>query len=184
MSLITRHCFLLDSCPDRAHSSVKDVICVVSSIPVPLRSKNDLVQILTSEKQIPTKPIASWMTTNLKKVPTSNGNGFHFMFDLDVVHGILHDFSKQDMMKLIRDCCLAHNGNTTGDGDHKTNATIHQIVAKRNDAWTDDILQKLEDIQQDSSSSSSSLNIVKLDAGHWVHMDDLDGLMKALIRAF
>jgi len=73
----------------------------------------------------------------------------------------------------------------------KNTSSIHKIIAARNSTWTNDILQELETIrgESDNSSSSSSsspppLHLVTLDAGHWVHIDDLDGLMKSMTTAF
>ena len=174
-----KHCWILDSCPGKVHSSVANVIAAVSSIQMPISSKKELVRILTNEKNIDLA-IASWMTTNLQKAGQGQGQGFDFMFDLDVVKDILENFPQQDMMGMLRDCIEMG----------KNTSTIHKIIAARNSAWTNDILQELETIRResdDSSSSSSSppsLNLVTLDAGHWVHIDDLDGLMKSMTTAF
>ena len=132
------------------------------------------------------------------------------MFDLDVVSGILEDFSNQDMFQLLRECMsvnvdidVNHNPNTKTNAEHNDNhgmrrektrgnrTTIHKVIAARNAAWTRDILNELKQIQlqaaytdNDDGGDGGGLKLSTLDAGHWVHVDDLDGLLKIMSKEF
>ena len=179
-----KHCWILDSCPGKAHASVAGVIDAVSSIPMPIGSKQELVTKLR-EKDI-SKPIASWMTTNLKKIQDTNENGsgthsegFEFMFDLNVVRGILNDFPRQDMLQQLQYCCTA-----VSTSPSPSPSMIHKVIAGKNQAWTSDVLKVLEDIQRKSDGENISLNLVTLDTGHWVHTEDLDGLVRVMVKTF
>ena len=191
---LPQHTWILDSCPGKAHSSVANVIHAVSSIQMPVRSKQQLVQILTQEKHID-HSIASWMTTNLKQVQHQHQHqhhekGFDFMFDLQVVHSILNDFGNQDMMHQLRECMLHSNYDIDSNSDMNTvsstsTSTIHKVIASRNDSWSPDILQELNSIQSmQHANAHANLNLVTLDAGHWVHVDALDALLEQMVKEF
>mmetsp|Transcript_29514 Transcript_29514/g.45050 ORF Transcript_29514/g.45050 Transcript_29514/m.45050 type:complete len:440 (+) Transcript_29514:29-1348(+) len=176
-----QHCFILDSVPGMAHASVDHVLRAIESVPIPIASKKDLVQFLTQDQNV-SKAIAHWMTTNLRSyddqsASTSSGNkgGFEFTFDMSVARGVLDDFPQQDMLLMIRDCV------SVSDAD-SINRTIHKIMASKTGAWTDEMVDELEEIQSDYFDDR--LKLVTLDAGHWVHIDDLEGLMVALRAGF
>lgn len=168
-----QHCFILDSVPGTAHASVDHVLRAVESVPIPITSKKDLVQFLTHDQNVG-KAIAHWMTTNLRpyddRSGSGNKSGFEFTFDMSVARGVLDDFPQQDMLQMIRDCVSGAE-----------NSTIHKIMASKTGAWTEEMVDELEEIQSDYYDG---LKLVTLDAGHWVHMDDLDGLMVALRDGF
>jgi hypothetical protein len=187
-------CWILDSCPGKAHESVAGVIEAVSSINMPIGSKKELVEALM-EKNI-SNAIASWMTTNLQRNRTRSGNGlgYEFMFDLDVVRGILNDFPEQDMFQQLRESIEfeihpqnigSGSGSGTGTGNKRT---IHKVIAGRNSAWSSDILEELGAIRIQAMNSSGKnghdLKVLTLDTGHWVHIDDLDGLIRAMTKEF
>ncbi|GFH52698.1 hypothetical protein CTEN210_09174 [Chaetoceros tenuissimus] len=167
------HTWILDSAPGIAHSSVANVIQAIKSIPTPFQSKQDLIEILTTQHNID-KAIAMWMTTNLKRHP--NG-GFEFIFNLDTVEQVLQDFPKQDMLKIIQDV-LFH--------DLNMEKKIHKIIAKRNDAWNSQLMETLYAMQSEvgNTGKQRELNLVSLDAGHWVHVDALDSLLEHMLKEF
>ena len=168
-SILPPRCtWLLDTVPGKAHASVSNVIQALTNINMSsIKSKQELVKVLTLEQKVD-KSIANWMTTNLRK--TEDGQ-FEFMFDLDIAKGVLEDFPKQDFMKLIDYCTSVE----TSD-DEK----VYLVMAGKNNAWTDGIVNDLELLAQ-----HRELELVSLPkAGHWVHVDDLDGLMSAMEECF
>ncbi len=160
--------WILDSVPGKAHSSVSNVIQALTNINLAtISSKQDLVKVLTSEYKID-KGIADWMTTNLQK---SNDDRFKFMFDLDIVQGVLNDFPKQDFMQLIKDSTFSVDINE---------GKVYLVMAGKNSAWTSDIVEDLRYLEE-----NQNLQLISLPkAGHWVHVDDLDGLMSAMEQCF
>lgn len=175
--------WLLDTVPGKAHSSVSNVIQALTNINLAtIKSKQDLVTVLTSEHKID-KSIANWMTTNLRK--NNETNRFEFMFDLDVAKSVLNDFPKQDFMKLIEDTTSrnsngSRNHQNSNDSFHGSSQKVYLVMAGKNSAWTSDIVTDLQHLQQ-----HQELELVSLpNAGHWVHVDDLDGLMNAMEECF
>jgi alpha/beta superfamily hydrolase len=164
-----KYTWLLDTVPGKAHASVGGVIKALTNIELTkIKSKQDMIIMLTSQGI--DKAIANWMTTNLKK---TGNNQFEFMFDLEVAQGVLDDFPKQDFMKLI-DCC------TTTTSTFHDEEKVYLVMAGKNGAWTKDIVKGLQFYED-----NHELVLVRLPkAGHWVHVDDLDGLMSAMEKSF
>lgn len=186
-----QQCWILDSCPGNAHASVAEVIEAVSSIQMPVRTKKELVDKLRAMNI--SKAIASWMTTNLQMVNKEPNRGqdgreknsqksYEFMFDLDVVKGILKDFPEQDMLRQIRECIQYETPQQSS-----VKKVIHKVIAGKNGAWNDEILDELKDIQREAEKlkyADHDLKMTTLDAGHWVHIDELDGLIKTMAKEF
>jgi Predicted hydrolases or acyltransferases (alpha/beta hydrolase superfamily) len=187
-------CWILDSCPGKIHSSVRKVVEAVASIDMPIQSKKELVRILTKEKNLDPS-IAAWMTTNLKSVGDATAGAgageqqqqqYEFMFDLNVIQDILQDFPRQDMMRMLQECFMTGpNGSEAGAA---IRGNIHMVIASKNKSWTSDILEQLETIRQGNdfknknALASMQLNLLHLDAGHWVHVDALDELVVAMAK--
>ena len=155
--------WILDSVPGQAHSSVENVLSAVSSVPMPIASKKELVSFLTSEKKI-SPEIASWMTTNLKG---NSKSGFDFTFDLNVANSLIQDFVKQDYISYLHHVPRSDN--------YDSDCKVHIVRAGKNSSWNTDILQRLGEVD------SEFLKVHVLpEAGHWVHVDDLEGLLQLM----
>ena len=77
-----------------------------------------------------------------------------------------------------------------------SSSSVHLVMAGKNNNWTEEIVSKLKSIhtyrrgEEEESSSlsyhptqSSSFQMHKLEkAGHWVHVDDLEGLFRLMIN--
>ena len=108
---------------------------------------------------------------------------------------LVQNFADQDFVGMIREVVesapSSNDNYEVTDLEKRSNNNISKVVqlvmAGKNESWTETILSELETIQplQPSRSSrplSSSFKMHKLDkAGHWVHVDDLDGLMKLMV---
>ena len=162
--------WLLDAVPGHAHSSVENVIRAVSSIEIPISNKKQLVHDLT-EKKLIDPAIAAWMTTNL--IPMKDSNGFDFSFDLDIVLCILDQFQNQDFNQILKDIQMSRSASQS--------CQIHMVRALKNKSWTTDILQSFRPFM---NSSQNFLKIHELNTGHWVHVDDLNGLLNVLNPSF
>lgn len=180
-----RQTWVLDAVPGRADPSVHNVLRAVSSLPTPIPSKSWLVDTLVKEYGM-SKGVAMWMATNLR----DNGQGgdvksFDWIFDLDIANDLVENFSEQDIVEMIRgvtseSTALAEKG---VDNGRDNNSTVQLVMAGKNKLWSEAIVSKLESLPSFNSSSSSSLfQMHTLDkAGHWVHVDDLEGLLKLMV---
>ena len=182
--------WLLDTVPGQAHSSVSNVIQALRNIDVSrIKNKQELVQILTIEEKIE-KSIAQWMTTNLKKKEDGDKSSFEFMFDLDVAIGVLNDFPKQNFMQLVKDCTSMGTGtvsvgsSSSSSSNHHNdndNDKVYLVMGGKNKSWTDEIVSEFKWLE----NNHHKMELVSLPkAGHWVHVDDLDGLMDVMNSCF
>ena len=157
-----RQTWILDSVPGTPDPSVHSVIKAISSIPLPISSKSNLTKTLINEHGF-NRTIGMWMASNLK--PTDGG--FQWIFDLDVANELLSNFASQNFRDLIRHVV--------------TGKEVHLVMAGRNREWTEEIVNSLKSIPRDSVEMFQ-LHSLK-NAGHWVHVDDLEGLLELMIKA-
>jgi hypothetical protein len=109
------------------------------------------------------------------------------VFDLDIANELIMNFDNQDFVNMIS------NITSTPDPYSSTlSLSVHLVMAGKNNNWTEEIVSKLKSIhtyqrEEESSSLSyptqSSFQMHKLEkAGHWVHVDDLEGLLRLMIN--
>jgi hypothetical protein len=153
--------------------------------------------------------LARWVATNLRDDGGTNndqGGGrsssstmsssLHWTFDLDVANELIRNFANQDFVRMIRDVTAGSSLSTSSsfdpnddDDDGILSTDVHLVMAGKNESWTEEIVLELESIPSfipgsSSSSSSSSFRMHKLDkAGHWVHVDDLEGLLTLMVES-
>ena len=181
--------FILDAVPGQAHGSVARVVDSVSTVPMPICSKKELVSQLVGTYGLD-EPTALWMTTNLVKSPCGTpdgGDGFVWTFDLNIIRQILEDFPQQDFMELTRDVGARYVNHPNGIGSAGRKSRLSVVMAGKNEAWTSSIVEKMEMTLRERSLPSHDpfLTMHTLpDAGHNVHVDDLEGLMRLLEEGF
>lgn len=172
-----RSTWLLDTVPGIAHGSVAGVVEAVSGVRMPVDSKKALVEELTQRRGVD-KAIAMWMTTNLSPVNKTGGSGkggFDFDFDLNVVRDVLEDFPRQDFVGLLREVGERHaeqRSSTLGGGTELSRVSL--VMAGKNSAWTEQVRFEVEELVRNGHHMDTH---VLEKAGHWVHVDDLEGLM-------
>ena len=128
------------------------------------------------------------MTTNLVKSPCGTPDGgFVWTFDLGVIRQILEDFPQQDFMELTRDVGARYVNHPDGIGSAGRKSRLSVVMAGQNEAWTQSIVEEMETTLREKSLPSHDpfLTMHTLpDAGHNVHVDDLEGLMRLLEDGF
>ena len=168
--------WVLDSVPGQADPSVHNVLRAISSLPTPIPSKSWLVETLMEEYKLD-KGVAMWIATNLRD---RGDKSFDWIFDLGIANELVENFSDQNFTELIHDVTTSYD-----NADMSSNSTVVQLVmAGRNKLWSEEIISELESIPSfQKSYPSSSFRMHTLDkAGHWVHVDDLDGLLKLMVE--
>ena len=167
-----RQTWILDSVPGKADPSVHGVLNAISSLPTPIPSKSWLVDTLVKEHKM-NKAIAQWIATNLR----DNGDdALEWIFNLNIANELVQNFSDQDFTEMIHD--ITHP--SSNDDDMKrNNSTVNLVMAGRNKNWSEEIINELEAIP----SFRDRLHLHTLDkAGHWVHVDDPEGLLKVMVE--
>ena len=102
--------------------------------------------------------IALWMTTNVKW--NSEQKHYTWRFDIDGVESLIKDYFRQDFWNVV---------------EHHAEGKIHLVRAANSDRWTSDVQNRLA--QQNNSRTHILPN-----AGHWLHVDNPEGLMHMLSR--
>ncbi len=157
-----QQCWVLDTTPDAApqasalDSEVLAVVHALEDLPAPIPSREWLSETLVRLGF--SGSLASWMTTNLKPV----AGGFDWRFDLSAVRELLRDYWGEDLLPFLRGAPMP----------------VHLVRAGRSDRWTPALLAALEAV-----SPNVRVHVLE-NAGHWLHVDDPEGLIALLAEGF
>ena len=147
--------WLLDTVPGQTNDSVERVISVVTKLRhEELGSKQDLVERLTKQEGLD-MATAQWLASSYK------GSG-DFGFDLEVIQDILPEFGTQDFEGMVT--TLLQN-----------QVRVELVRGGKNKAWDVATLNRLESMQRQYPMLFGLHVLPK--AGHWVHIDDVKGLV-------
>lgn len=156
--LLPQNIWLLDTVPGALDASVRNVIRVAnqlenSSQPLP-KTRSDLVTFLVETEGF-SMGIAQWLASsfNLKKQS--------FSFDLKVAQEIVQDFDETQFVEWIR----------------AEPVPVDLVRGGANTAW-ESAAGHVEDLEEWHEQVEREFRIHTLpNAGHWLHMDDLPGLV-------
>lgn len=151
----------LDS-PPGAHAidgdhEVRRVIEAARALPMPLADRKAVVAHFEGAGF--GSMIGRWMTTNLRRAD----DGFRWRFDLDVVDALLADYAGLDLFPLLE--------------SPPPGLALHLVLAGRSDRWKGETGRRVAGLHKTSVHRLP-------DAGHWVHIDDPDGLRSLLGATF
>lgn len=157
---VLRQIWTLDSNPGaQAPSPDHEVLRVLSAlraVPGPFRTRSDAVTGLGGQGL--TSGLAQWLVTNLERRDES----FVWRFDLDAIGELLDDYFRQDLWPYL--------DAARGRPAH------HLVVAERSDRWTGSMRERVRTLSPEASVVLHEL----ANAGHWVHVDNPDGLLEML----
>lgn len=152
--------WLLDTVPGQANDTVERVLAAVDR--VQLSTKRDVILQLR-ELEIE-EGIAQWLAASLQSNPDNN---LEWGFNVSVAQEVLEHFGQQDFLGMVEEMCVT------------SDATIHLVRGGKNSGWGDD--PKLLPALDKLSKSLKNFHIHVLPkAGHWVHVDDLKGLVQLI----
>jgi pimeloyl-ACP methyl ester carboxylesterase len=88
----------------------------------------------------------------------------HFALDLDEIRALILDYFARDLWPVV---------------EHPPGvARIHLVIGDRSDSYSPADRERAARI----ASSNGRVTVDVLPAGHWVHVDDPDGLLRMLIH--
>ena len=139
-------------------SDVRQVISTLKRLPAHFNKRSDLVDILTEQGFSGT--LATWMTTNLRR---QAGRGYVWRFHLDGVIAMITDYYRRDLRDVL----------TFPVPDLQ----VHVVRAEESDRWPASVLRWFDELPAGSPAQLHSLP----DSGHWVHVDNPDGLLELML---
>jgi len=152
-------CWILDSIPTVQSTSAKEELRVVfrtlENAGAPFATREEMPLILRAQGV--TESLVLWMTTNLKRTEV----GFDWSFHLDHCREMIEDYFTLDTLPILEEA----------------SSDIHFVHAEKNHQWSPELLKQLSEIHP--KVHTHKLN----NAGHWVHVDNPDGL-RQILRPF
>ena len=150
-----REVWVLDSNPaseDKESNDSSEVEHVIGLLQkVKLPIANRRELVTTLKNMGASESIAKWMTTNV----TKDNGGYIWKFNLPAIADMMEDYFRQDLWHVFE----------------QSNRNYHIVRAMRSDRWSERNISRLE---------SLTSGYHQIDAGHWIHVDNPDGLMQLL----
>ncbi|MEE2786325.1 MAG: alpha/beta hydrolase [Myxococcota bacterium] len=137
--------------------SVTQVIDEIRRVPMPQAHRLAVKQHF--ERAGLSSAIGAWMTTNLRR----GEHGFHWTFDLSTIESLLADYRQLDMWPFL--------------DDPTRTIPVHFMLAGQSTWWSDPVESRLRALAR-------SRVVVLPSAGHWLHIDEPDGMLNALSDTF
>ena len=159
--------FLLDSDPSPREASAgasesASVLELLRSIPQPIPSREVFLEAVRSAGF--SRGIAEWLAMNVRR----EGDGFRIRLDLDVLNDLLADYFARDLWHVLEDA-------PAGAEERR----VHVVLGGKSASISPASRAHFEAL----SARGPWLSVHVLPrAGHWLHVDDPDGLFD-VIRA-
>ena len=144
------------------HGSAREIRAVLAAlhgVPIPLSSRDALVPMLAARGLAPA--IAQWMTTNLRLT----SGGYRWRFDLPAIEEMLADYYEVDAWSVLE--------------APPRHLAIHAVRAGLGDRVDATDVARLGRLSEGGAVHLHTLP----KAGHWLHVDDPDGLFALLDAA-
>lgn len=142
--------------PPDPDNDVLQVLAALRQVPLPLTDRERLVTLMTQAGF--STMLAHWMTTNLRRTD----GGFIWAFDLDAVEQMIADYWRRDLWAVLRDPPCA----------------IDVVRAGRSDRWPAEVVRRFAR----EAGRDVRMHVLP-EAGHWLHVDDPEGLLELLAPA-
>jgi len=155
-----RQLWILDSNPGaqppHAGLEILQVIDAVRGVAMPAATRQDVVTALLAKGL--SSGTANWMTTNLKRV----GDRYEWIFELDSIAELVTDYFQQDLWDFL--------------AEPRTEPVLEFVVADASDRIDADMRQRLQALP---AASQCHVHVLP-NSGHWVHVDNPDGLLSMM----
>ncbi|MCH2110327.1 MAG: alpha/beta hydrolase [Polyangiaceae bacterium] len=181
--------WVLDSDPGaQAPGSEHQVIQVLRALqkhPGPFAHRADAIAAL--QKEGLSSGLANWLGTNLGRRPaklpgasssaTSSSTAssetqaqeLFWKLDLPAIEELLHDYFTLDLWPFLEEV-------VAGDWQNTSVPHLELLYADQSDRWSGSMKERAQQLHR-----SPYLDVYRLpDSGHWVHVDNPDGLLKIL----
>lgn len=142
---------------------VREVVQALLSHPGPFESRADAVAAIESEGM--STGLANWLATSLDK----RTNGYEWRFEMPQIERLLDDYFSIDLWPYLE---------SRGPNVPNPASAIRYelLLAEKSDRWSGSMKERAAGLE-----GSPRVFVHELaDAGHWVHVDNPDGLVEIL----
>ena len=143
--------------PDLSDSPTRDVIALLEALPPTLPSRAALVERAVAAGL--GRGLGDWLAMNLER----RGDVWALALDLAGVRALLEDYLALDQWPIVEAL--------------PSGTRLHAIIGERSRVYTDEDRARLAHL----SAASSGLTVHYLPTGHWVHVEDPEGLVHAVV---
>ena len=155
------HVVVIDSFPGireplPEHDSALAIIEKIKSLPSGLASKSDFIDALVAVGI--TRTVAQWLAQSVEK----EGDYVRFVPDLEEIRALILDYFARDLWPVVE--------RPPGV------ASVHLVIGDRSNAYSFADRERAARV----AASTERVTVDVLPAGHWVHVDDPDGLLRTL----
>lgn len=156
-----RRVALIDSSPfERPHRRGSEhtlsVVEMLEQLPERFASRPAFVEYVTARGF--SRMIADWLAMNLDRLD----EGFRFRLDMSAIRALIDDYFARDFWHVI---------------EHSS-ARMDLVIGGRSDVWQPEDLARAHALQTEQPERVHLHMLPQ--AGHWVHVDDPEGLLSAL----
>jgi pimeloyl-ACP methyl ester carboxylesterase len=148
--------------PDRAReSSTRGVLDQLRAIPWPLASREDFFTLMRDAGY--TRGLVEWLAMNVRSKTRDLRDGVELRLDLDAIGALLDDYFATDLWSVVE--------------QPKVEQAFCVVIGGRSNVFDPADRARLAELAQRSPRL-----VVKVleSAGHWVHVDDPEGLFAAV----
>jgi pimeloyl-ACP methyl ester carboxylesterase len=156
------HVIVIDSAPGIRHpaggeDSALTVIDALDSLPSTFSSKSDFIEALIATGK--TRELAQWLAGSVER----EGDQVRFVLDLKEIRALILDYLASDLWPVV---------------EHPPGAVrVHLVIGDRSNSYSPGDRERAARI----ATSSDRVTVDVLPAGHWVHIDNPDGLLRKLL---
>jgi esterase len=157
------HVVVIDSAPGsrqpfHASDSALAVIETIESLPRTFSSKSTFIEALIARGQTPI--VAQWLAQSVER----EGDHVRFALDFDEIRALIRDYFARDLWPVVE--------------RPPDDLRVHLVIGDRSDSYSSADRDRALRI----AASNERVTVDVLPAGHWVHVDDPDGLLRVLVN--
>ncbi|WP_437287136.1 alpha/beta fold hydrolase [Sorangium sp. So ce406] len=164
--------FILDADPSASSagesgSESPGVLDLLRAIPQPIASREAFLEAVQAAGF--SRGIAEWLAMNVRR----EGDGFRIRLDLDALNALLTDYFARDLWHVLEDPPVS-----TGAGAEERH--VHVVLGGRSASISPASRARFEALA--ARAPWVSVHVLKA-AGHWLHVDDPEGLFEVIRSA-
>ena len=155
------HAFSIDSAPGtrvdaRGSESTLEIVSLLEQVSPVWETREKFVDHVVSLGQ--SKSIAQWLAMNLER----EGTGMRLVLTMPRIRALLASYLKLDFWSAV---------------EHST-PKVHLVIADQSRVY--DEAERAQALELEASTNGR-VTVDVLPAGHWVHVDDFEGLVRVLV---